>query len=297
MAADSLPYDPTALVRSAADRFGASVVGLGRGWHAGSGVVVAQDRVLTVAHAVPREEVAISFADGRRVAARVSAFDADGDLAVLEAETGDAPAVTVGRADELAVGDPVVALADPGGRGLRVTAGLVAAGPRRVRGPRGRRIEGAIEHTAPLPRGSSGGPLLDAEGRLVGLNAIRESGGLILALPAPADRIDRLARGEEPSRVRLGVAIAPPRAATRMRRAVGLPDRDGLLVRAVRDDGPAGRAGIERGDLLIRAGDTDLVRVDDLHRVLDGLAAGDTLDLVLVRGADERTVTVDFGEI
>jgi serine protease Do len=286
----------TPLVRDAAERVGPSIVGLGRGWHAGSGVVVAEGRVLTVAHAVPREEVAVAFADGRREEARVVALDPDGDLAVLETETADTPAVDLGGggAPAVGLGDPVIALADPGGRGLRVTAGFVSSGPRRVRGPRGRRIEGAIEHTAPLPRGSSGGPLLDADGRLIALNAIRESGGLILALPVTAERIEKLARGETASRARLGLAIAPPRAAKRLRRAVGLPDRDGLLVRAVRDDGPAAKAGIERGDLLVRAGDSDLTTVDDLHTVLDGLGEGGKLDLTLVRGVDERTLTVDF---
>jgi serine protease Do len=289
--------DISLLIRDTAERVGPSIVGLGRGWHAGSGVVVADGRVLTVAHAVPRDEVAVQFADGRREDARVIAFDADGDLAVLATETGAAPPIDlVGGEDEegggVTLGSPVIAVADPGGRGLRVTAGHVSSGPRRVRGPRGRRIERAIEHTAPLPRGSSGGPLFAADGRLLGLNAIRESGGLILALRVTAERVERLARGEVPTRVRLGLAIAPPRAAKRMRRAVGLPDRDGLLVRGVRDEGPAANAGVERGDLLVRAGDTDLETVDDLHQVLDALGENATLELTLVRGVEERKVTI-----
>jgi serine protease Do len=286
--------DLPSLVRAAAERLAPSVVGLGRGWHAGSGVVVAKDRVLTVAHAVQREEVAVSFAGGRRAEARLLAIDADGDLAVLETETGDAPAVTLGDATHPGLGAAVVALADPGGRGLRATPGFVASGERRVRGPRGRRIEGAIEHTAPLPRGSSGGPLVDVGGTLLGLNAIREGGGLILAVPAARERVERLVRGEAADRVRLGVAIAPERAARRMRQAVGLPERDGLLVRGVRDESPAAAAGLERGDLLVKAGDADLAEIDDLHRVLDAQSARATLELTLVRGVDERKVEVTF---
>src|SRR3954470_7008140 len=83
-------------------------------------------------------------------------------------------------------GEPVIALANPGGRGLRATFGQVSATGRSFRGPRGRRIGGSLEHTAPLPRGSSGGPLVDGEHRLLGLNSIRLEGGLILALPAAA---------------------------------------------------------------------------------------------------------------
>ena len=130
----------------------------------------------------------------------------------------------------------MLALADPSGRGLRVTFGLVSATGRSFRGPGGRRVGGSIEHTAPLPRGSSGGPLVDPDGHLLGLNAVRREGGLILAVPADEAvraRVAALARGEATGRPRLGVALAPPRHARRMRSAVGLPERDGLLVRGV----------------------------------------------------------------
>ncbi len=79
-----------------------------------------------------------------------------------------------------------------------------------------------------------------------------------------------------------------------MRRAVGLPERDGLLVRDVEEGGPAARAGIAEGDLLVRAGERDLAAVDDLYDVLDGATGGSTVDLVVVRGSEERTITVTF---
>ncbi len=277
------------LVAELAERVGPSVVGLGRGWTAGSGVVVAPGRVLTVAHAVGGDETAVTFADGRRVDARVLVVD--GDLAVLEAETGETPAVALGG-EHPGIGRPVVALADPGGRGLRATLGLVSTAARSVRGPRGRRLEGVVEHTAPLPRGSSGGPLVDADGRLIGLNAVRHSGGLILAVPAEPARVEQLVRGEAPQRVELGVALAPPRAARRLRQAVGLPERDGLLVRGVRDGSPAAAAGLQQGDLLVAAGETALTGLDALQAILAGLAPGAELTLTLVRGVDEQTVTV-----
>ena len=177
-----------------------------------------------------------------------------------------------------AAGAAVFGLANPGGRGLRTTFGMVSATGRGFRGPRGRRVAGSIEHTAPLPRGSSGGPLVDAHGNLLGLNAVRRDGGFILALPADAAlkrRVDELARGEAAERPRLGVALAPPRVARRMRAAVGLEPRDGLLVRQVVDDSPAASAGLQRGDLLVRAGDRPLASMDDLFDALDG--ATDTL--------------------
>src|SRR5919198_5624513 len=181
-----------------AERIGPSVVGIGRGWGVGSGVVVADGRVLTNAHNLRRDETTVRFADGRSERGRVAGADTDGDLAVIEVDTGDAPALEWGDPDAAVIGTPVLALANPGGRGLRVTLGTVSAAERSFRGPRGRRIGGSIEHTASLPRGSSGGPLVDPDGRLLGLNTVRMDGGLILALPADAAlqrRVEALAAG------------------------------------------------------------------------------------------------------
>jgi serine protease Do len=175
-------------VARVAEGVGPAVVGLGRGWGRGSGVVVEPGRVLTCAHVLRGDEVAVTFGDGRTADGRVAGADPDLDLAVVAVETGDAPAVAwePERAGALGHGSPVLALADPSGRGLRVTFGLVSATGRSFRGPGGRRVGGSIEHTAPLPRGSSGGPLVDPDGRLLGLNAVRREGGLILAVPADA---------------------------------------------------------------------------------------------------------------
>ena len=278
-------------VRGVADGVGPAVVGLGRGWGRGSGVVTAPGTVLTTAHNLRGEEAAVAFADGRVEAGRVAGVDAEGDLAVIAVETGDAEAIEFGDPDALTPGSVVLALANPGGRGLRTTLGFVSATGRSFRGPRGRRIRGSIEHTAPLPRGSSGGPLVDPDGRLLGVNAVRMDGGLILALPADAalrERIDALARGETPERPRLGVAIAPPHVARRLRRAVGLPERDGLLVRWVEEGSAADRAGIEKGDLIVAADGTPITRASELEPLL---AAGE-LTLTVVRGSDEREVPV-----
>jgi serine protease Do len=102
-------------------------------------------------------------------------------------------------------------------------------------------------------------------------------------------RAEALASGAAAERPRLGVAIAPPRAARRMRAAVGLPPRDGLLVRGVEADSPAGRAGLERGDLLVAVGDRPLTSVDELF---DALETGGTLALTVLRGTEERAVDV-----
>jgi serine protease Do len=286
-------------VAKVAAAVGPSVVGLGRGWGRGSGVVVEPGQVLTCAHVLRGDEVAVTFGDGRTSDGRVAGADPDLDLAVVAVDTGDAPAVAwePERAAALGHGSVVLALADPSGRGLRVTFGLVSATGRSFRGPGGRRVGGSIEHTAPLPRGSSGGPLVDPDGRLLGLNAVRREGGLILAVSAEEavrERVAALARGEAVGRPRLGVALAPPRHARRMRSAVGLPERDGLLVRAVVPGSPAERAGLQRGDLIARADGRALASVDDLFDALDAAGSG-TLTLGVVRGSDERDVPVTLG--
>jgi len=286
-----------AAVTAATERVGPAVIGLGRGWGRGSGVVVADGRVLTSAHVLRGEEVAVKRADGEFVLGRVAGRDDDLDVAVIEADTGGAPAIAWDPAvvDGLRAGQAVFALADPGGRGLRTTFGLVTATGRSFRGPRGRRIGGSIEHSAPLPRGSSGGPLVDVDGRLLGINALRMEGGLLLALPADASlhaRVEALGRGEAPRRPRLGVALAPPRAARRLRAAVGLPERDGLLIRGVEPGSPAAAAGLQRGDLVVAADGRPLHGFDELFDALEG--SGGALALTVVRGTEEREVTAHF---
>ncbi len=282
----------TSVQRIAAE-VGPAVVGLGR---FGSGVVVADGQVLTNAHNLRRETRTVVFGDGRTAEGTVAGVDGDGDVAVISVDTAGAPAIEWADGTA-AIGQPVFALANPGGTGLRVGFGLVSGSGQTFRGPRGRRIATSVEHNAPLLRGSSGGPVVDAEGRLLGLNTLRLEGGLILALAADdalRARVEELARGESPLRRELGIALASPRAALRMRRAVGLPERTGLLVRAVKEGTPADRAGLEGGDLLVTAAGRPLESLDDLFEVLDHADA--SLALTVVRALDERQVTVVLGD-
>ena len=136
-----------------------------------------------------------------------------------------------------------------------------------------------------------------ARGRVVGINTHRLEHGFYLARAVDAalrEAVDAMAEGRSFERVRLGVALAPPHVAARLRKSVGLDERDGLLVRGVVDDGPAATAGIKEGDLLVKAGEQDLRTADDLFAVLGGVEAGGQLAIALVRGAEELTVTVQF---
>ena len=287
-----------ASIRQVADSAGASVVGIGQRWGVGSGIVLGEGRVLTNAHNVRGDQVVVTFSDGRSAEGSVAGHDIDGDLAVIEVDTGDAPALRWADSVSAGIGMPVFALANPGGRGLRVTFGFVSGVERTFRGPRGRRITGSVEHTAPLRPGSSGGPVLDAEGRLLGINTNRLGEGFYLAIPADEalrGRVDALARGESVAQPRLGIGVAPGHVARRLRRAVGLPDADGLLIREVMEGSPAALAGLAQGDLVVAAEGRPVRTIDDLFDALPA-AEGGTVELNVVRGADERTIHVVFGE-
>jgi serine protease Do len=279
-------------VAAVAASVGPSVVGIGSRLR-GSGVVVADGHVLTNAHNLRGGEVTVRFPGGRTAVGTVKGVDWDGDLAVVEVDTAGAPAIAWSPGN-VTIGSAVFAAAATPSGGARVSFGFVSSVERAFRGPGGRRISGSFEHTAPLAPGSSGSPLLDADGALAGLNTNRVGEGFYLALPADAglkSRVDALGRGEARERPHLGIAVAPAHVARRLRRSVGLPELDGVLVRGVEGGSPAEAAGILEGDLLIAAGGKPTPDIDDLHDVLG--ETGLPLEVTLVRGTEERTVTVN----
>lgn len=281
-------------VAAVAGACGGRVVGVGASQGEGCGLIIDDGQIITNAHNARDWQVTVTFADGRETTAWVNARDVDGDLTVLEVDTIHLGPIAWAE-DAPQLGTPVVALANPGGRGLRATLGTVSGTDRSFRGPRGRRLTGAIEHTAPMGRGSSGGPLLDVHGDLLGLNTHRLGDGFYLAQPADdalRQRLDALAGGQAPETPRLGVTLTPDRTARRLRAAVGLPERDGALVHAVDAEGPAARAGLRHGDLLVAADGEALTGGDDLLEAVTARSPGDTVRWGVVRGADELDIDV-----
>ncbi len=286
--------DLEAAIFRTAEHVSKSVVGIGARVR-GTGFVLEPGRIVTNAHNLRGETVTVHVA-GEARRGEVLGVDPDGDLAVVSVETATAPPLAVGEAGAR-VGRVVIGLAALPAGGVRVTAGTISAVERSFRGPRGRLIAGSIEHTAPLAPGSSGGPLVDADGRLVGINTNRVGDGFYLAIPAGdalAARLAALARGESVRRPVLGVAVAPAFVARRLRRSVGLPERDGVLVRGVEEGSPADRAGIREGDLIVALAGRAVSDADELHAALDG--ASFPVEIVVVRGTEERTVTVGSAE-
>ena len=246
-------------ISTVSDKVGPAVVAIGSRQR-GSGVVVADGKVLTNAHNIRGDEVTVTFADGRSTRGRVAGVDLDGDLAVINVDTAGSAGLEWADGSAVTPGAIVFGVAAAAGGSPRVTFGTVSAVARAFRGPGGRRIAGSVEHTAPLAPGSSGGPIVDADGNLLGINTNRIGEGFYLALPADAalrDRVDGLGRGESAQRLRLGVAVAPAHVARRLRASVGLSERDGLLVRGVEDGSLAAKAGIREGDLIVSAAGRD----------------------------------------
>ena len=283
------------LARRVHDAAASGVVRIGRHGGRGCGVVVAEGVVVTNAHNLRDRTTEVGFADGRAVQGRALGVDVDGDLAVLEVDTGDATPLAWAD-DQPELGDQVFSVARTAD-GTRLTRGHVSAVDRSFRGPRGRRITGGVEHTAPLARGSSGSPLLDGDGRVLGITTLRLGDGFSIAVPAVAElrtRIDELRAGRSPRRRLLGIGLAPAHVTQRLRRAVGLADRDGVLVRVVESGSPGERAGLRRGDLITAVGGTDVTDADDVAAALDALPDGASLTLHVVRGSDELDLVATF---
>jgi serine protease Do len=274
------------VIRRVGAQIGPSVVGL-RGGARGSGTIVASDRVVTSAANLTGDAPEVVFADGRVAAATVSGLDRRRGFAALSVDTGALAPLAFGQ-ESPPIGTTVIALANPWGRGPSVTLGHVASA--RTRPAQG------VAHTALCPRGASGGPLVAPDGALLGFNAVRLDGGFVLATATDAEtreRIQRLVASEQRSDRTLGVAIAPSRVARRLRRSVGLAERDGLLVRGVAADSAAFAAGIRQGDLIVAVGEAPIVSVDDLLAQLESDAG--EFAVTVVRGNDEQTLTARLG--
>lgn len=284
-------------VNAVAEKAAPAVVRIGRERGRGAGVVLQAGLVLTSAHNLRGPSVTVGFPDGRTATGEVKGVDVEGDVAAVAVDTGGSPPLPwpplqPGRPR---MGEAVFAVSLLPAGGCRVTAGHVSAVGAAFRGPRGRLITDGFEHTAIVGRGSSGGPVVDAEGHLVGINTHRPGDGLYLAIPATdalRSSVEALARGESPSRRRLGVALAPPHVARRLRAAVGLEPRDGLLVREVEENSPAAVAGLQRGDLIVAAGGHPVESIDALLDAVDD--AGPTLGLTVIRGVEEISLEVRF---
>jgi S1-C subfamily serine protease len=263
----------------------------------GSGVVIAPDGyVLTnyhVAHGSRSFEVA--FHDGVTSPAELVGGDPDTDLALLRvARTGLTPG-TLGDSDALKVGQIAIAIGNPLGLQTTVTAGIVSAVRRTLRGVGGRLIEDIVQTDAPLNPGNSGGALVDSRGHVIGINTAIIGGaqGLCFAVPINTARlvIPDLLRHGRVTRGFLGLAGQTIELDVRASRQLGLAGRSAVLVIAVTPGAPAYKAGLQPRDIVIAVEDQETPTVDAIHKQLDRASPGKALAITYVRAGQKQTAT------
>ncbi len=255
----------------------------------GSGVIVTPDGyLLTNQHVVQgAARVEITLLDGDSIEASVVAEDASTDLAVVRAHAGGLPAAGLRPLERLRVGQLVVAIGNPFGFEATVSAGVLSAHGRTLRAGDGRLIEGVVQHTAPLNPGNSGGPLVDARSRVVGINTaiIAAAQGIGFAVPAhTADWVisEVLTHGRV-RRAYLGIAGRTRRLDRRLVRALALPSEHALEVISREPHTPAADSDLRVGDILIAAQSHTISSVDALHRFLSRWSIGESLQLTVLR--------------
>jgi len=255
----------------------------------GSAVVFTPDGfLLTNAHVVGNSSRGTAlFSDGTTVPFTVVGADPLSDLAVLRAHGGTPEPAELGEADDLVVGQLVVAVGSPLGLAGSVTAGVVSALGRSLptrSGSAARLVEDVIQTDAALNPGNSGGALADARSRVVGINTAVAGFGLGLAVPMNATSrriIAALMRDGRVRRAYLGVVCVPAPVPAALRERVGRAE--GLRVAEVVPSGPAARAGLRAGDLLLTAGSGPVASAQDLQRLMFGEAIGRPLAITVVR--------------
>lgn len=266
----------------------------------GSGFIIDQDgHVLTNYHVIKgATDIEVRLFDDRRFQARLIADDPKSDIALLQIVEGDElPAIPLGDSGRLRVGDWVVAIGNPLGLTSTVTAGIVSATGRRSLPLGGMRYQDFIQTDASINPGNSGGALLDLHGQVVGINtAVTEAGqGIGFAIPIDMVKeiLDRLKEGGRIQRSWLGIYVDPIPGA--LRRELALPAEGGALVKRIVKGGPADKANLAPGDVILTLDDQPIEDPDQLAWLAGNIGVGKTVRLELARGAERIEVPLVLG--
>jgi S1-C subfamily serine protease len=274
-----------------------------------TGIVWANDVIVTAHHVLERDEgITITLHDGSRHDTKLIGRDPQNDLAVLRVSGASLTPARIGDNAALRVGNLVLALGKPGEQ-VQATLGVVSAlipgaesGKSENKGKRGRRhemralIDGYIQTDVVMYPGFSGGPLVSGDGAVHGLNTSGFSSGVSLAVPVATIRnsvATLLAHGKMKQGY-LGVGVQPARLPEDVAKV--LSQETGLLVVSVEKDGPAGKAGLLVGDILVSLDGESVEHLDELLALLYGDRVGKSVPANIVRGGEQRTISVLIGE-
>lgn len=267
----------------------------------GSGVVLAADGLIVTNHHVidAAEDIEVIAPDGRRAKAKIVGGDPETDLAVLRVSLSELKPIAVGNAEEARVGDPVLAIGNPFGVGQTVTMGIISALGRNQLGIN--TFENFIQTDAAINPGNSGGPLVDAEGRLLGINTAiysRTGGslGIGFAIPVSTVRnvVDQIVATGAVTRGYIGVE--PQDITPEMAEAFKLPRREGAIIAGLLRNGPAEKAGVKVGDILLEVDGQTVRNTAGMLNLISQLKPGAQAELKFLREGKEISLKVQVGK-
>jgi len=286
-----------------------------------SGEVVTNAHVVTDGEGSARklaDEIYIEFTSGDVVPADVIGFDPFADVALLKVDTGglDIKPLELADSDKVVVGEPIAVIGSPFGENQSLSTGVVSQTDRSVKSLTSFQIEGAIQTDAPINPGNSGGPMIDGNGRVIGISqqikgASGASDGVGFGVPSNviSHAVEQLRKTGEPKYAFIGVSTQAlyPQLADKL----GIAADSGALVAEVVPDGPADDAGIKGGDkeitfqgqayktggdVIVSVNGDKVEEADDLGRLIGLLSPGDTAELGVVHDGDKRTVTIELAD-
>ncbi len=265
----------------------------------GTGFIIAEDGfIVTNNHVVEDvDRIDVIFSDGTQARAEIVGRDPTTDIALIRArDRVGLQALVLGDSDEVWPGDWVVAIGNPFGLEHTVTAGIVSATGRDIgHGP----YDDFIQTDAAINPGNSGGPLLNLAGEVIGINTAIVGGAATIGFAVPINMAKEiLPQLRAAGRVRRGwLGVSVQAVTPALAEAMGLAAREGALVAHVEPGGPAEDAGIERGDVIVRFGETEIGRIRDLPRAVSHTPVGEKVEVKVVREGNRKSFAVTVGEL
>ena len=269
-----------------AENVSPSVVSVNAGRRGGTGMVWSVDGlVVTASHVIGQSaSPTVTLGDGRELEAKLIGRDGYNDVALLKVDANGLSPVKMGSADAIRVGQFVLALANAYGRKASATSGIITSHRRSMRGFWGVMIEDAVVSDAKLNPGYSGGPLVDASGKLLGMNVAYFAGrGVAVSVDTLKETVEKLSKDGKVKKGFLGVVVEPVELPEELAGSAEVGQGEGLMVRAVEQGSPAKAAGVAMGDIILRLGETHATDEYELHKALSGEVVGRPITLTVLR--------------